>query len=176
MFNVNSFVRKATKSEQVKSMTMRELITAFVEAGKNFTGKKFVHSKNLDRDGNEKDYLLLGTFDNEGSSIEGTDLVTFSVSNKLKLKGVTADAKFAELFENYPVFYGENAVKEGGIPTGEIRPWLTIAPVGSLESTPASPLDIKALVQGKSITTAVAGAPNTIPAPAVLEPADEIPF
>lgn len=147
-FNANAFVSKATKREAAASINMKDALLAWEKAGYKFEGVKVVHSKKR----GDRDVLLLGTFDETGFSVNGTDLVAINISNKLQLSGATHQEKFMEIYENYPIFYGQRVIKsEDNNDEGDKTiNWMTVAPVGTYEAAPAAKIDFSALLSANS--------------------------
>lgn len=140
-FNAKSFIKKAGERTQLQSISMKDLLLGLEKEGAKFGGVKIVHSKQYD-----KDYLILGTFDDRGFTVPNTAVVNIAVSNKLNLEGATDAEKFMEIYDNYPVYYGKTE-------NGE---WLSVAPASG-EPVPATSIDFAALLNGKA---AKAGVPS----------------
>lgn len=152
MFNINQFNRKATgitPSAEVKSTTMNDILVAAESAGCNYPQFKIAETKYGRK-------LIFGTFDEKGFSVPGTDMLAFNV--KIETTGENDTERLQELVQ-YPVYFGSSVHEETnelGEKVTRTTNWLTISKVGTLESKPATAFDLKALVTGKNITTAVA--------------------
>lgn len=160
MFDINQFNRVATgiAASDVKSTTIPEVLAAAKKAGKKYKAFKIAET-------NYGEKLIFGTFDENGFGVSGTDSLVFNVGSSKKpliLEGETDSAKLQELMQ-FPVYYGTasrevvetNELGEKTTST-KVSNWMTINVKGTLNSTPATAIDLDALISGKFATTAVA--------------------
>lgn len=155
------YLRVAEERADVNFCSLSDVLAGFAQAGfifdkskkiAVFTWKERDERRRIIEGGEQRDYMIIGEFNDKGNLVPNTQYVRIGISEKIDFKpGLTASQKFKEIYQNYVIFFGSSVVDN--------RPYLTAAPEGNGNRAMPESIDFTAFIS-KDLADTAAPAPR----------------